>query len=344
MKGFFTSYDTKVMLNCFRSRNRDEWDNETKTKLAKADRARTWGESDHNNRIPEIDLTNKFHPLDNQANQNMDLILSGSAQLASAYDLTEPTFTANERSSVPYHCKKFISHEVACYRNADDIQMFADNLRNRRALVKDRTGIRGMYRNVRERIKKVRDHRRWVSRLKARQREVYEVFRKYLRDPTDANRPPDITWVNGCAGTGKSELIRRILVYSELKHRCTVKTAFNGINALLIGRRTTALLLHFDAKRDSKALHPLSIEEFKEFKSMIDATTLILIDEFSNQAPWHLAKFSVECQRATGNYRAPFGGIPVIMGGDLGQMGPVQAEDLALSIADMCMNVWTRTG
>jgi hypothetical protein len=97
---------------------------------------------------------------------------------------------------------------------------------------------------------------------------VYEVFRKYLRDPTDANRPPDITWVNGCAGTGKSELICRILVYSELKHRCMVKTAFNGINALLIGGRTTASLLHFDAKRDSKALHPLNIKEFKEFKPM----------------------------------------------------------------------------
>jgi hypothetical protein len=81
---------------------------------------------------------------------------------------------------------------------------------------------------------------------------------------------------------------------------------------------------------------------FKEFKSLVEDADLILIDEFSNQAPWHLAKFSVECQRATGNYDQPFGGIPVIMGGDLGQMGPVKAGKLiAECIADMCMNIWT---
>jgi hypothetical protein len=102
-------------------------------------------------------------------------------------------------------------------------------------------------------------------------------------------------------------------------------------------------MLHFNRKRDSKALYPLKFNEFKEFKSMVESATLILIDEFSNQAPWHLAKFSVECQWATGNYGAPFGGIPVIMGGDLGQMGPIKAgPSLAEAIADICMNVWTQ--
>jgi uracil phosphoribosyltransferase len=85
----------------------------------------------------------------------------------------------------------------------------------------------------------------------------------------------------------------------------------------------------------------LEPKEFSEFKELLQGVILILIDEFSNQAPWHLAKFSTECQRATGNFDLPFGGIPVIMGGDLQQMGPVKAgKSLAEGILDMCLNVW----
>jgi hypothetical protein len=85
----------------------------------------------------------------------------------------------------------------------------------------------------------------------------------------------------------------------------------------------------------------LEPKEFSEFKELLEGVILILIDEFSNQAPWHLAKFSAECQRAAGNFDLPFGGIPVIMGGDLQQMGPVKAgKSLAEGILDMCLNVW----
>jgi hypothetical protein len=85
----------------------------------------------------------------------------------------------------------------------------------------------------------------------------------------------------------------------------------------------------------------LEPKEFSEFKELLEGVILILIDEFSNQAPWHLAKFLVECQCATGNFDLPFGGIPVIMGGDLQQMGPVKAgKSLVEGILDMCLNIW----
>jgi hypothetical protein len=71
-------------------------------------------------------------------------------------------------------------------------------------------------------------------------------------------------------------------------------------------------------------------------------SVLIVIDEFSNQAPWHLAKFSKACQVLTEKYGTPFGGIPVIFAGDLNQLGPVRAgKSLASAIVDMCLNVWT---
>ena len=79
-----------------------------------------------------------------------------------------------------------------------------------------------------------------------------------------------------------------------------------------------------------------------DFTNMMNDTVLIVIDEFSNQAPWHLAKLSKACEAFTGKCNVPFGGIPVIMCGDLGQLGPVRAgRSLALAIVDMCLNVWT---
>jgi tRNA A37 threonylcarbamoyladenosine biosynthesis protein TsaE len=185
---------------------------------------------------------------------------------------------------------------------------------------------------------KIREHHEWVNRLKSRQREIYEIYRAYIKHPCEATKPPLITWVNGNAGTGKSEVIRRILVYTELKHQIAVRTAFNSINAIQIGGCTSASLLHFRGQ-DVEKLCGLQPTEFLEFKELIEKAILIVIDEFSNQAPWHLAKFSNECQRATGNYHLPFGGIPVIMGGDLGQMGPVKAgKSIPDAILDICLH------
>jgi hypothetical protein len=341
MKGFFTKYETKLMLSRFRSRNRDEWDEEKKEMLAKNERLRVWGERDHNNRVPEYDLTNQFMPLDIQVNQSMKKVLRNTALLTSSYSSTQPAQHGHgQRRTVDFSDVWYVKHNVACKISSGQVQMYGHNLGSMK-LNHEQSGVSRRPQNMLEHTRKVWEHRKWVRKLKSRQREVYEVFQRYIRNPNESTRPPSITWVNGCAGTGKSELIRRILVYTELKQRPTVRTAFNSINALQIRGHRTSSLLHFSGK-DVEAFYPLMYANFKEFKSLVEVADLILINEFSNQAPWHLAKFSVECQRATGNYDQPFGGIPVIMGGDLGQMGPVKAgKSIAECIADMCMNIWT---
>jgi hypothetical protein len=54
-----------------------------------------------------------------------------------------------------------------------------------------------------------------------------------------------------------------------------------------------------------------------------------------------LAKFDKACQQALGNY-VPFGGIPIILCGDLVQLEPVKAGlSLPAAIIEMCENVWS---
>jgi hypothetical protein len=338
MRGFYTTYESKVMLTRFRARNRDEWDNTTKVALLQERRMQNMSEERYNDRIPEHDLSDEHKLLSSACNKTIDNILRGTEKLIYAYRATQPKDHTNVRraSRIQYGD---LEATIVCERKSGDIQMFARRLRNANPSG-HRRGVLTLARNLYLHHRKVYEHRKWVNLLKSRQREVYEVFRMYIKNPSEENKPPLITWVNGAAGTGKSELIRRILVYTELKFQGTVRTAFNGINALHIGGQTTASLLHF-TENDPKIMCALEPAQFNEFKEHVLGARLILIDEFSNQAPWHIAKFSSQCQRVTGNYDLPFGGIPVIMGGDLGQMGPVKVgKSIAKAILDICLNVW----
>jgi hypothetical protein len=334
MKGFYTPYVSKLILSRYRGRNRDEWDNQT---IKQMNRERTFRydcEEAYNDQIPEYNLTDEHKMFDEVTNNNINKILDDTDKLVNAFKSACPSRVRRKRSSQP-----FVYPDVLCGRNSGDIQAFGRFIHT--ADVEPTTpSMFQSFKNFRMHVKKVRDHRTWVRKLKPKQREIYELYRNFIRNPVMENAPPLITWVNGAAGTGKSELIRRILVYTELKQQPTLRTAFNSINALQIGGQTTWSILHFRA-RDTSTLNSLEPKEFSEFKELLQGVILILIDEFSNQAPWHLAKFSTECQRATGNFDLPFGGIPVIMGGDLQQMGPVKAgKSLAEGILDMCLNVW----
>ena len=60
---------------------------------------------------------------------------------------------------------------------------------------------------------------------------------------------------------------------------------------------------------------------------------MVILEEVSNQAPWHLARLSKLCQSVTGSDE-PFGGVLVLLIGDLTQLGPVKAIDLTCAVMD----------
>ena len=110
-----------------------------------------------------------------------------------------------------------------------------------------------------------------------------------------------------------------ILDYADLKAHSTVQTAFNAINAIHFKQgQTTASLIHLTGV-DKEILRGMKPTELKAFAEIIGPAILIFLDELSNIAPWHLAKFSYSCQQATGNYNKPFGGKKVLCSGDLNQ-------------------------
>ena len=165
-------------------------------------------------------------------------------------------------------------------------------------------------------------------------------------------RPPDIVRLHGAAGTGKSTVLRGIVKAAHLRGFGTLNTAFNNINALDLAGHTTASVISLNMETDMKWFSPLTHQKLLELRLLMRKAMIIIVDEISTQAPFHLAQFSWAVQQAVSGEervtRVPdymvsrhsipkdsassdknkyFGGIPTILAGDLNQLGPVKAGD-----------------
>lgn len=166
------------------------------------------------------------------------------------------------------------------------------------------------------------------SPLEPEQRRLYDTYINHLLNPDDEKmNPPPAVLCQGMGGTGKTELGNAVIEAYSAAGIGVIKTSFNAINAIAIHGRTTSSLLKFNAK-DSHAHEPLKAHELEEFKRLtkFDRNVgLIVVEEVSNQAPWHLAKLSMACKQAMNNHDKPFGGLPILYIGDLRQLDPVKA-------------------
>jgi hypothetical protein len=339
MKGLYTSYKNKIILGTYRALGRDLWDEETKQRIAIAKSLNNIPLKKRN--VSGMSNVDEKADLSLMENINIRKVLTAASDLARTCNDFKVSKSLVNNINIDGEYRPV--HNPLCNRDIGLIQKFGLNLRD---ITSDQ--INHNYSkssdSFDDRQQIIQEHRYWISRFKKRQREVYNVYREYLKNPFNPSmtKPPSITWLNGGAGYGKSELLRQIIVYCELKGRKCVRTAFNHINALHINGTTSWSMLHFSDKDMERHMNFASAKWWKEFTDLVNDAVLIVIDEFSNQAPWHLAKFSKACQALTGKYNLPFGGIPVIMCGDLGQIGPVRAgKSLASAIIDMCLNVWT---
>jgi DNA replication protein DnaC len=166
------------------------------------------------------------------------------------------------------------------------------------------------------------------------QKEIFNLYSNYLYNPENPNlRPPDVVLLHGAAGTGKSTVLRGISKAASICLRKTLNTAFNNINALDLAGVTTAKVISLNMKTDMYYWRHMTFEKRRDLQRMMRNVFLVIVDEISTQAPFHLAQLSWAIQQtqeetATSvNMNEFFGGIPAILSGDLNQLGPVKAGD-----------------
>jgi len=160
--------------------------------------------------------------------------------------------------------------------------------------------------------------------------------RSYTYMDDDQKRAVDLAisgksfFLTGAGGTGKSYVIRSIVEALNRSGRDVYVTAMTGCAALLLGKR--AKTLHSWAgiglgKESADVLAGKVKKSFKAKKNWMSADTLI-IDEVSMMTPALLDKLDLIGRAVRKMKTMPFGGLQVILVGDLFQLPPVnKGED-----------------
>jgi len=177
------------------------------------------------------------------------------------------------------------------------------------------------------------------------QLQLFDQYAAHFLDEKDGNRLPQMVLLHGGPGVGKSKLRDAICEAAAAVGRHVFKTAFNAINAVEMGGGTSSAELQLRPEvhyRDSGNFQSGRVQELR--MEGFNRKSLVVVEEVSNQAPWHLARLHTLCQSVIENANhsasksigTPFGGALVLLIGDLTQLGPVKAgPSLTESILDV---------
>jgi ATP-dependent DNA helicase PIF1 len=144
--------------------------------------------------------------------------------------------------------------------------------------------------------------------LSAEQRSVY----KLLEDTAEN------MYITGKAGTGKSVLLQYFVGHTTKR---VVALAFTGVAALTIDGQT----IHSFFKLGYDVLDPKEITVDYKTKEILRNIDAIIIDEASMVRVDLLEAINAKLQLARGN-SLPFGGVQVVLFGDLYQLPPVVTD------------------
>ena len=133
------------------------------------------------------------------------------------------------------------------------------------------------------------------------------------------NEPHRNLFIQGQAGTGKTTLIHSIKQELERQGQQYAVVAPSGIAAVLIGGSTIHSLFMLGAHE----YYPLNVaDEYQLYREIVKYIDTLIIDEASMLRADIFDTVDVLCQKAKNN-AAPFGGIRVILVGDLHQLSPI---------------------
>lgn len=169
----------------------------------------------------------------------------------------------------------------------------------------------------RERVDAMDELEKSIKFLNDEQRRVYDMIISSYREKSKPIR----AIISGGAGCGKTTLLKVIVETIAMDDNHILLTAPTGIAANLISGNTlhkTFLLARNDVL---KPMSYLDIEEIKERRSLIFSTWLI-IDEIS-MVSYEILKRIDEILRTVKETKRSFGGINVLLFGDIMQLPPV---------------------
>ena len=139
-------------------------------------------------------------------------------------------------------------------------------------------------------------------------------------------------FLTGSAGTGKSELLKRLVQYWDSIGLHYGLTASTGIAAMNIGGRTLHSFVWLRPDDEDLEVHEVyarlaKVPSFRNYKYTLNKLKALVIDEVSMISPKFLDLVSALLKLVRSN-GAPFGGIQVILVGDFFQLSPVKSLKL----------------
>ncbi|CAB60760.2 ATP-dependent DNA helicase [Caenorhabditis elegans] len=144
--------------------------------------------------------------------------------------------------------------------------------------------------------------------------EQQQLLNKIVRD--DSQDKQVLLMINGAAGTGKTFLIKLIenSMNRSVRKRVVLMTGSTGKAAKAIGGRTLHCTIGLPNEK------PEDLERLKYQAFICVTTRLIIIDEITLLASWHLDATDMVLKRTPKRTDALFGGLSIILVGDLRQL------------------------
>lgn len=150
---------------------------------------------------------------------------------------------------------------------------------------------------------------------------THEEVLKYL-----STIPKGITFIHGKAGSGKTTLIRKL--ESDMPG-CQILAPTNFAAAIYRGARTIHSFFNASLdKLDEGYQNPaeLTFSKAEMCRAGLSGVRMLIIDEISMVRADLFEMINAICQKAMHN-ECPFGGIPVVVVGDLFQLPPIVSTD-----------------